>query len=141
MLKPIFKVYHLNKGMAVHFEGHFIPYNGIPDNSALEWPTKQKNCTKMAGAYQEPRFFSRWVFLIFKCRETSYVLERRSNQMFSKAVSESADEADKQKLAIMDKYIQDGASLSKNVENSGCHHLCFVKKNTECTRSKNCYIH
>ena len=62
------------------FEGRFIPYDGIPNKSVLEWPTKQKNCAKMAGAYQGPHFsVDERVFMILKCRETSYVLETRNN--------------------------------------------------------------
>ena len=38
---------------------------------------------------------------------------------------------------IIDKYMQDGVSLSKNVDNSGYHHS-YVKKDTESTLSKNC---
>ena len=90
-------VYRLNKGMAVYFEGRFIPYDGILNKSVLEWPTKQKNCTKVAGAYQGPQFsVNERVLMILKCRETSYVLETRNNWMFSKRVSESENGTDKQ---------------------------------------------
>ena len=44
-------------------------------------------------------------------------LETKNDHMFSKVVSESEDGADKQQLTIMDKYIQDGERLSKNVDN------------------------
>ena len=78
---------------------------------------------ELAGAYKGPKFsVDGRVFMILKCRETSYFLETRNNQMFLKAVTESEDGADKQQLTIMDKYIQDGVSLSKNVDNSGYHH-------------------
>ena len=61
----------------------------------------------MTSTYPRPQFsVDEWVFIILKCRETSYVLETRSNQMFSKAVSESVDGVDKPKLTIMDKYIE-----------------------------------
>ena len=83
--------------MAVHFEGLFIPYDGIRNKFVLEWPTKQKICTKMACAYQGPPFsVDGRVFMILKCRETCYVLETMNNHMFSKAVSESEDGADKE---------------------------------------------
>ena len=50
----------------------------------------------MAGAYQGPQFLAdEWVFMFLICGETRYVLETRNNQMFSKAVFESEDGADK----------------------------------------------
>ena len=74
--KSIFAVYHLNKGLAVHFEGCFIPCDDIPNISVLEWPIEQKNCTKMAGAYPRPQLsVDELMFMILKCKETNYVVE------------------------------------------------------------------
>ena len=42
--------------MAVHFEGRFIPYDDKRNKPVLEWHTKQKNFTKIAGAYSRQQF-------------------------------------------------------------------------------------
>ena len=33
--KYIFTVYHLDKGMTIHWESHFIPYDNIPPKYRL----------------------------------------------------------------------------------------------------------